>query len=278
MKRSKDGLIPFKEQKRVIHIEKRGKDRMRLSKVSLICMLLGTCCVLYCLFIFLFMGFGTWFFLIWGFMGGCLLLLGWLIAHKDLLGRIPRWIKIGTCSVAAAGLLVFLVVEGMIVSRFAAKAPKGADYCIVLGAQMKEHGPSDVLRRRLDTAIRYLKQNPDTVVIVSGGQGANEPVTEASGMYEYLVEKGIAGERILKEDVSGNTVENLLFSSELLNREEDVVVLVTNNFHVFRAEEIAKKLGYEKVHGLAADSYPLMVPNNMLREFLGVVKDFLIGG
>ena len=72
-------------------------------------------------------------------------------------------------------------------------------------------------------------------------------------------------------------MENLKFSSEYVDEQEAMVVLVTNNFHVFRAERIAMKNGYEKVYGLAADSFPYMVPNNMLREFFGVVKDFFAG-
>ena len=123
----------------------------------------------------------------------------------------------------------------------------------------------------------YLEENPDTLVIVSGGRGANEPVTEAKGMFDYLVGKGVDPKRIQLEDASGNTVENLVFSSRYVDLKSDTVVLVTNNFHIFRAERIAVKNGYEKVHGLAADSFAYMVPNNLLREFFGVVKDVLAG-
>ena len=76
---------------------------------------------------------------------------------------------------------------------------------------------------------------------------------------------------------SGNTWGNLHYSSAFLNPAEDSVALVTNNFHVFRATGIARKMGYEKVSGLAADSYPLMIPNNLLREFFGVIKELLVG-
>ena len=190
---------------------------------------------------------------------------------------LPGWLKAAAAIIAAVCLLVFVVVEGMILSQFGARAADGADYCLILGAQMKNHGPSDVLRRRLDVAIEYLEENPETTVIVSGGQGANGPVTEAQGMYEYLVERGIAAERIIQEDASGNTRENLQYSSAFLDMTRDSVVVVTNNFHVFRATGIARKMGYENVSGLAADSYPLMVPNNLLREFFGVIKELLVG-
>ena len=96
-------------------------------------------------------------------------------------------------------------------------------------------------------------------------------------MYDYLVEKGVAAERILREDQSRNTSQNIEFSSAFLDKENDSVGIVTNNFHIFRATHIAKKSGYLQVCGIAAPSELSMQGNNMLREFLGVMKDFLAG-
>ena len=95
-------------------------------------------------------------------------------------------------------------------------------------------------------------------------------------MRQYLLTAGIEDERILVEDKSTNTVENLTFSGGLLDKENSRVVIVTNNFHVFRALKIAEKQGYH-AEGLAASSVTWMVPNNMLREFFGVLKDFVVG-
>ena len=83
-------------------------------------------------------------------------------------------------------MLLLLILEGMIFGQFGAKAEAGADYVIILGAQWKTTGPSYVLQKRLDKAIEYLNANPETKVIVSGGQGYNEPVSEAEGMKGYL--------------------------------------------------------------------------------------------
>ena len=91
------------------------------------------------------------------------------------------------------------------------------------------------------------------------------------------MEKGIAEERILTENKSANTCQNLAYSSQLLDKENDSVVLVTNNFHMYRALSIAKKQGYLQIEGLSAGSYPAMLPNNLLREFFGVIKDFFVG-
>lgn len=95
-------------------------------------------------------------------------------------------------------------------------------------------------------------------------------------MKQYLMAAGIAGERILMEDRSGNTSQNLKFSAGLIDTENSRVVIVTNNFHMFRALGIAKKQGYS-AEGLSAGSVVWMLPNNMLREFLGVLKDFAVG-
>lgn len=96
-------------------------------------------------------------------------------------------------------------------------------------------------------------------------------------MYDYLVERGIAPDRILKEDQSRNTSQNIDYSSTFLDKEKDSVGIVTNNFHIFRATHIAKKNGYKYVCGIAAPSELLLQGNNMLREFAGVMKDFLVG-
>ncbi len=142
---------------------------------------------------------------------------------------------------------------------------------------MKSGGPSKALQYRLDEAIRYLEENPDTQVIVSGGQGPDEHISEAQGMYDYLVEKGIDPSRITKEDKSVNTFQNLTFSAEFLDEANDSVGVVSNNFHVFRAEKIAQKAGYTDVHGISAKGEPFLQLNNMMREFFGVMKDFLCG-
>lgn len=161
-------------------------------------------------------------------------------------------------------------------SFFSAKGSQKLDYIIVLGAQVREDGPSVVLKYRLDAAIDYLNENSDTVCIVSGGKGANEPFSEAEGMAEYLLEKGIEEHRIILEDKSTNTVENIQNSKALMKESYNGVGIVTNNFHVFRAVQIAKVQGLEGVCGIAADSNLLYLPNNVLRECCGILKDWLM--
>lgn len=277
MKRTRDTeLIPLEKSRRIIQLDKRGYERSGHPVLGGIFAVLGTACLLYCAGIAI-AGFGTYFFLIWGVLGAISLALGFLLRRGVRLKVIPRWIRIAFWSILCLGLLLFCAVEAAILSRYNAQADPGADVLVVLGAQWKDTGPSEVLRRRLDEAIDYLEQNPGTKVIVSGGQGENEAISEAVGMQGYLIQAGVDPERILVEDESANTYENLVYSGELLDKENDRVVIVTNNFHVFRALSIAKKQGYAHAEGLAADSVLGMGPNNLLREFLGVLKDFLVG-
>ena len=142
---------------------------------------------------------------------------------------------------------------------------------------MKSNGPSKALQYRLDEAIVYLEENPDTKAIVSGGQGKDEYISEAQGMYDYLVAKGIDPDRIIQEEQSENTFQNLTYSAEFLDKEHNSVGIVSNNFHIFRAVKIARKAGYQEVYGIAAKGEPFLQLNNMMREFLGVLKDFLAG-
>ncbi len=274
LKRNGQGLVPAHRSRRVIHLDKRG--RRQHSVPALCCEVLGGLCIVYCLGIGM-AGFGTYFFLIWGFMGVAFIGTGALLRREGILDFIPGWARRLVLGILFLGLFLFGMVEGLILSQYNAQARDGADYLIVLGAQWKSTGPSEVLRRRLDKAADYLSRNPGTKVIVSGGQGGNEAITEASGMRAYLMDAGIDESRILLEDKSENTYENLVFSGAFLDRGTDNVVVVTNNFHMFRALGIARKQGYTHVEGLAAKSVLGMGPNNLLREFFGVVKDFFVG-
>ncbi len=243
--------------------------------MSLFFILTGIVCIIYCLSIRIFGGYGTLFYLIWGLMGTVFLI--WGILRKHIIPELPKWLVNAGRGFIILGVVIFIIVEGLILSYFHAKGKEGLDYLIVLGAQLKPSGPSFVLKKRLDTAYDYLCENPDTIVIVSGGQGSNEPMSEAEGMYRYLVEKGIDPGRIIKEDRSTDTNQNIKYSMELFDYENASVGIVTNNFHVFRGVHLAKAAGCKEVYGLAAPAYSMHLPNNMLREFLGIVVDFLEG-
>lgn len=243
----------------------------------IILFLLGILCLIYFFCIAFLVGHGTNFYFIWLFLGIGAVTFSILIRKGIWASHVPLLLRrIFMSAVCFLGVL-FVIVECCIISGFSQKGPQGLDYLVVLGAQMKEGGPSRALQYRLDEAIRYLEENPDTQVIVSGGQGSDEHISEAQGMYDYLVEKGIEPSTIIREDKSKNTFQNLTFSAEYLDKEHDSVGVVSNNFHVYRAVKIARKAGYADVCGIAAKGEPFLQLNNMMREFFGVMKDFLFG-
>lgn len=278
-RRKETNLIPFEQTRKIIRLDRRGRRRLSGGRIAVgvVTGALAVLCMLYCLSIMFFMGYGTLFFLIWGVMALALTGMSFLFFCPECSERIPKLLRRGFLTVMVSGMLLFVFVEGLILGGFGQHAEPGADVVIVLGAQWKSKGPSYVLAKRLDAALAYLKDNPDAKVIVSGGQGSDEPISEAAGMAGYLEAAGIEPERILQEDASTDTGENLEFSAELLDRTQDRVVIVTNNFHLYRAMKIAQKKGYVHVEGLAADSHPTMLPNNLLREFFGMAKDFCVG-
>lgn len=246
------------------------KRELELKKwVEGFCFIAGGLCLLYFLLIAVFVGLSSKFNYAWLLLSVLFLFFGWFLKkRKQALPKVVRGVLL---FFIILGVVIFLNVEGLILSGFFASGEADLDYVIVLGAQMKENGPSNILKARLDKAIGYLEENPATKVIVSGGQGSDEPVSEAEGMKIYLVQNGIEPDRIIMEDNSVNTKQNLMFSSEYINIEEETVGIVTSNFHIYRSVRLARKQGYVHVCGIAAESKLGLLPANMLREFCSIV-------
>ena len=219
-------------------------------------------------------GSGTKFWLVWEIIGLFFIAWAWLL-HIDFFAS-HKVLKIIFHAAVITGIVVLVILCGLIAGKFTSKGEKNLDYIIVLGAQIREDGPSTVLRYRLDEAIEYLNENPDTICIVSGGQGPNEPYPEADGMAKYLIEKGIDSKRIILEGESQTTVENIRNSKKLMDEDYNGVGIITNNFHMFRALRIAEVQGLENVYGIAAKSNTLYLPNNVLRECGGILKNWLL--
>lgn len=245
-------------------------------KMPLVCYILALVCLIYCIGVVLTKAAGTKFFLIWLVLAAGFAILGYGI-KRDIFMLLPLPVRIAAAVVLIAGVSVFCFVEALVISGFGRSAEDGLPYLVVLGAQMKENGPSVALQRRLDRACDYLVRNPDTLCVVSGGQGSNEPVSEAQGMKTYLVGRGIAKERIIMEERSRDTQQNLAFSRALIPAEVTRVGIVTSNFHVYRSLQLARKQGFPDAQGLAATSGLYFLPNNMLREFFGIMKDWIFG-
>ena len=247
---------------------------MRTLASSLL-ILSGILCLFYSIVVRM-AGSGTRFFMVWTGIGICFLGSALILVLK-IADRLPRPVDYGAGAVLVLGTGWIIFCIARIAGDFHEKGDPGLDAVIVLGAQVRESGPSRVLKYRLDLAADYLEQNPETVCIVSGGKGSNEPYSEAEGMMKYLVENGISQDRIRMETKSQNTVQNIRYSKELLEPEWTGIGIITNNFHLYRAKALAQKTGLEPVCGLAAASSLLYLPNNVLRECLGILKDVLEG-
>ncbi|MCR5415415.1 MAG: YdcF family protein [Pseudobutyrivibrio sp.] len=235
---------------------------------------LGILSFMYSLVVFR-VGSGTFSFVIWIALG---LFFGFLyfMDKKKLWEKVPKIVFYIFRGGIAAGLAVFIICEGCILSQFFSKGDAGADYIIVLGAQMKDWGPSVVYKHRLDAAVEYLNNNPETMVVVTGGQGANEFISEGEGGKDYLLEQGIAEDRILVEKESVDTSQNIQYALKLIDSpNEKKIGIVTNNFHVFRGTMLAKRYTEADISGIAAFTEYLYVPNNMVRECFGVLKDII---
>lgn len=218
-------------------------------------------------------GSGTKFYLVWIILAILSLLLFFML-HYKLFDMIPIILKKILFILFIIVLVIFLICEGLIISKMHIKEKNDLDYIIVLGAQVYENRPSSVLKYRLDRAITYLNENPNALCIVSGGKGENEPFSEGYGMKEYLVKNNIAENRIIIEDKSKSTKENLVNSKKIINDETKTIGIVTNNFHMYRALLIAKKENIN-AYGVVASSKVLYLPNNLLREFLALIKSYL---
>ena len=156
--------------------------------MAMLCYVLAALCLVYCVGVVATKAAGTKFYLIW-LAGTALFGLFGFFVQKGLWMRLPIGLRAGIGVLAGVGIACLCGLLILIGSTFSAKGEQQLSYIIVLGAQMKQSGPSVVLEKRLCQAYTYLTENPETLCVLSGGQGSNEPVSEAQGMYDALVKK-----------------------------------------------------------------------------------------
>lgn len=149
---------------------------------------------------------------------------------------------------------------------------------IVLGCSVQGDTPSVTLRSRIDAAYEYLEENPQSVAVLSGGQGPDENISEAQCMFNVLTEKGIDPERLYLEDKSVNTNTNIDYSKKVIeeNGLSESVAVVSSDYHLKRAVMVCKKSGFENVGRISAPSTKIDKPTFYLREALGVLKELII--
>lgn len=268
---------------------------------------LAVLCIMYYIVIVIYSGFNTSFSFIWLIMAGGLFLLS--AGHEFYIRntkKLPLWIPVSAVTVCVTGCAIFGLVELLIFSNAAGGETQKLDYLIVLGARLNGDKVSNSLKKRLDKAIEYIEQNPDTVLVLSGGREREETTTEAQAMSDYLIFNGVQEEQMILETFSTSTVENIAYSRVCI--EEDLetrrmepisdfmpqyvasgasvipdsdqplrIGVLTSDFHVYRARKIAEKWGIPEIHGIGCDTDPVLFVHFCVRECIAILKDKLMG-
>lgn len=202
-------------------------------------------------------------------------------ALKTRFPRAARWAK----RIMAGGLaLVLLLTVGtgiwLGISLQGADDPE-ADFVVVLGAGVNGTAPSQSLRERLEAALAYLERYPDAILILSGGQGDREHITEAECMYRWLVERGADPTRLRKEEKATSTQENIAFSLDLIEAEFGALPaklgVISAEYHLLRASLLTKKAGVEAVCFPSRTQNRLFFCTMFLREITGVWYTLVFG-
>ncbi|MDP4094733.1 MAG: YdcF family protein, partial [Bacillota bacterium] len=190
-----------------------------------------------------------------------------------------KWLRKTLLGLFAAWFISFILIEGLIIYSGRPEQAKPADYLVVLGAGLHGETMSLSLQYRMNKSLDYLKLYPDTKVIVSGGQGAGEKISEAEAMKRFLVKNGIDEKRILNEDKSLNTMQNFKYSRQVIlnngGSPQSRIEIITNGFHMLRSRLLADR------NGFIFSTYPCSTPpsvliNCYLREYLAVIKSFFL--
>lgn len=190
--------------------------------------------------------------------------------------RLPRAVKVVFCVALA---VLFLLISVLYLYGSSSDVTYREDAVIVLGAGIRGEVPSAGLKSRLDAAIDYHKKNPEALIVVSGGRGVGEDITEALAMERYLVSGGVDPAVIIKEESATSTSENFRFSKEILDGilgEDYEIVYITSNFHVYRSGKIAENEGYREYSSIGTSGSAVMILPNGLREFLATIKFWVL--
>lgn len=191
------------------------------------------------------------------------------------IGKAAIIIVIG---IFAAGAILAAVISFFMVKEINDKPKNSNTTLIVLGCQVRGDQPSQMLRRRLDAAYDFLAENGDVKVIVSGGKGSDEEISEALCMRNYLVGRGIGEERIIMEDKSTDTRENIRFSKAIIEEQglPADITIVTDGYHQLRADIFARREGLRS-YNISASTALWLLPTYWVREWLGIAYYTVFG-
>ena len=213
-----------------------------------------------------------------------LLMIVYGVARLRKNGRViqRKWLRVAITVCLIIGLLAAAFLETlMCVAAYKPPPEEDIGFVIVLGCGVFPDGTLTLsLKNRLDAAYDYLTVHEDSMCIVSGGQGDNEPVSEAEAMSQYLCSRGIDASRIIKEDRSTSTLLNLTYSKQIMAaypERPQTAAIVTSDYHVYRALLLARDMGIDAFGIPAATNWKIVVACHV-REYAAIVKTVLFGG
>ena len=255
---------------------KTGKTAFILGWLAIIPLLL-----MIVFFAFFMQGYSFTVLVCWGLIGIILFYNSMYLLQR----RYPRRARLYRCmftAILCIGLILVSVTEFFIIKASLGEPKETCDYVVVLGAKVRESGPSASLWDRIYGARDYLEAHPEVTAVLSGGQGADEPMTEAKAMYEKLVELGIDPDRLWLEEKATSTWENLNFSLNLIEEKTgtrpEKIGIVSSEYHLFRASLFADACNVESVGIPAATSRLSQKINHFMREVAGIWHYLILGG
>ena len=191
---------------------------------------------------------------------------------------LPKRFRIMLTILLALGLVLFIAGEVPVALAAGGTPEYDAEYLIVLGAGVNGTAPSLSMHNRLTAAKAYLDAHPDCIAVVSGGQGIGEDISEGEAMRRWLTANGIDAGRLISEDCSTNTLENLKNSVALIpDAAAARIAVCSSEYHLYRAQYLARQLGYTVGAVPARTSYPVLRLNYFIREGLGNVYYHIFG-
>ena len=208
-------------------------------------------------------------------------MLLWVLSADRKYQGLAKFLKVCYIIFFIVGLACFLILQGLIYSG--AHSDEGdVDVLIVMGAGLHEGVPSLILASRLNTAIDYLQTRENIPVIVTGGLGSGQPVTEAHAMSRFLQARGIDRNYIWLEDMSTNSRENLMFAIEIMTEKgldiDNITVgIVSNEFHLYRIRMIAERLDLDVICIAAETPGIHRRAINQVREAFSIAVELLRG-
>ena len=213
------------------------------------------------------------------------LFIFYLLEHFARRGhRAAAWCELALIAALLLGFSLFTVLETMVVrGSFADESDAPVSAVIVLGAGVNGETPSPTLRTRIDAAAAYLEEHPDVPVVLSGGQGPGEAITEAECMRRALVRRGVDESRLYPEERSTSTQENLRYSRAILEElgvdPAQRVAIVTSDFHLCRARLMwGGDTAAVPAHLPSALYFQCLTVNYFIREAFGLAAYFVYGG